>query len=47
MITLADVQAAAERISGAVRRTPTLPAEAISRATGAEVFLKLDNLQVT
>ncbi len=47
MITLADVQAAAGRIAGAVRRTPTLACDAISRATGAEVILKLDNLQVT
>ncbi len=47
MITLADVQAAAGRIAGAVRRTPTLASDAVSRATGAEVTLKLDNLQVT
>lgn len=47
MITLADVRAAAERIAGAVRRTPVLASDAISRATGAEVTLKLDNLQVT
>jgi threonine dehydratase len=47
MITLADVEAAAGRIAGAVRRTPVLAADAVSRATGAEVVLKLDNLQVT
>ncbi|MGC8468795.1 MAG: pyridoxal-phosphate dependent enzyme, partial [Acetobacteraceae bacterium] len=47
MITLADVEAAARRIAGAVRRTPTLAADAVSRAAGAEVTLKLDNLQVT
>lgn len=47
MVTLADVQAASERIAGHVLRTPALPSEALSRATGAEVVLKLDNLQVT
>jgi threonine dehydratase len=47
MITLADVEQAAERIAGRVLRTPTLPCPGISRLTGAEVFLKLDNLQVT
>ncbi len=47
MIDLADVQAAAERIAGRVLRTATVPSDAISRATGAEVMLKLDNLQVT
>jgi threonine dehydratase len=47
MITLADVQAAAERIAGRVLRTPSVASDAVSRATGAQVVLKLDNLQVT
>jgi threonine dehydratase len=47
MITLADVEQAAERIAGRVLRTPMLPCHAISRLTGAEVLLKLDNLQTT
>ena len=46
-IGLADVRAAADRIQGRVARTPILRCDAISRATGAEVVLKLDNLQVT
>jgi threonine dehydratase len=46
-IGLADVRAAAERIAGRVRRTPALPCEALSRATGAEVTLKLETLQAT
>ncbi len=45
MITLADVQAAAARIAGRVLRTPSLHSHAISRATGAQVTLKLENLQ--
>ena len=44
MISLADVQAAAGRIAPHVARTPTLRADAVSRALGAEVTLKLENL---
>jgi threonine dehydratase len=47
MITLSDVQAAAERIAGKVLRTPMLANEAISSLTGAEVWLKFENMQVT
>jgi threonine dehydratase len=46
-VTLADIRAAAARIAGAVIRTPTIRCDALSRATGAAVFLKLDNLQAT
>ena len=45
MITFDDVQAAAARIQGRVLRTPTLFSNAVSRATGADVTLKLENLQ--
>jgi len=45
VITFEDVQAAAGRIAGRVLRTPTVPSHAISQATGAEVVLKLENLQ--
>jgi threonine dehydratase len=47
VLRLTDVEAAAERIAGRVLRTPALPCDAVSRATGADVVLKLDNLQVT
>ncbi len=47
MITLADIEAAAKRVSGRVLRTPTLASQAVSDTTGAEVVLKLENLQVT
>jgi threonine dehydratase len=47
MITLEDVRAAAARIEGRVLRTPALRSDAISRATGADVTLKLENLQAT
>jgi threonine dehydratase len=46
-ITLADVQAARRTLAGAVLRTPMLPAPKLSALTGAEVFVKYENLQVT
>jgi len=45
MLTFGDVEAAAERIRGSVLRTPTVPSAVLSRMTGAEIYLKLDNLQ--
>lgn len=45
MIGFEDVQAAAGRIAGRILRTPALPSDAVSRATGAAVTLKLENLQ--
>jgi threonine dehydratase len=47
MITLQDVRDAAARIEGAVLRSPFLRSDALSRATGAEIFLKYDHLQAT
>ena len=46
-VTLADIRAAAERIRGAVLRTPTHENPAVNRAAGTRVLLKLDNLQPT
>ncbi len=46
-VTLADVEAAATRIHGRVLATPSLFSDTLSRATGAQIFLKLDNLQAT
>lgn len=45
MITLEDITAAAKRIKGRVLHTPTIPCQTLSRATGADIVLKLDNLQ--
>ena len=47
MVTLADVEAARETITGHVLRTPLLPAPHLSVLTGAEVYVKYENLQVT
>lgn len=46
-IMLADIQAAQKVIAGQVLRTPMLPAPKLSALTGAEVFVKYENLQVT
>ncbi|WP_428488098.1 threonine ammonia-lyase [Rhodopila sp.] len=47
MISLADIESAAARIAGKVIRTPMLANPGLSRLTGAEIWLKLDNMQVT
>ncbi|WP_374531876.1 threonine ammonia-lyase [Novosphingobium sp.] len=47
LLTLADVRAAAARIAGAVVRTPTLYSRTLSQITGAEIWLKFENLQFT
>src|SRR3990170_3736520 len=46
-ITLTDIQAAQTIIEGRVLRTPMLPAPRLSELTGAEIFVKYENLQVT
>jgi threonine dehydratase len=45
--TLADVEAARERIAGGVRLTPVYRSEALSRRIGREVYFKAENLQRT
>ncbi len=45
--TFADVQAALDRISAHVVRTPLLRSTALDRIAGAPVWLKAENLQVT
>jgi threonine dehydratase len=46
-VSLADIEAARRTIAGQVLRTPMLPAPKLSALTGAEVFVKYENLQVT
>ncbi len=46
-LSLADVRDAAAMIAGAVMKTPFLPAPRLSALTGAEVWVKYENLQVT
>jgi threonine dehydratase len=46
-VSLADIRAAAGRIRGAVEHTPCLHSRTLSQLTGAEIFLKFENLQFT
>ena len=46
-VTLSDIEAARKVIAGQVLRTPMLPAPKLSALTGAEVYVKYENLQVT
>ena len=46
-VTLADIEAARLKLVGAILRTPMLPAPKLSALTGAEVYVKYENLQVT
>jgi threonine dehydratase len=46
-LSIADIRAARKVIEGAVLRTPMLPAPKLSALTGAQVYVKYENLQVT
>jgi threonine dehydratase len=46
-LTLEDVKAAAQRLEGHVERTPIRHSRTLSEITGAEVWLKFENLQFT
>jgi threonine dehydratase len=46
-LTLSDIEAARRVIAGHILRTPTFPAPRLSLLTGAEVYVKYENLQVT
>ena len=47
MITLKDIEAARQRIDGAIYYSPCQPSIPLSEITGMEIFCKLDNLQRT
>ena len=47
MVSRADVEAAAERIRGAVARTPSHVSETLSEILGSRVVLKFENMQFT
>jgi threonine dehydratase len=47
LLTAHDVRAAAERIAGAVVRTPTMRSSTLSNITGAEIYIKFENHQFT
>jgi threonine dehydratase len=47
VIRLADIELARKALTGQVLRTPMLPAPRLSELTGADVYVKYENLQVT
>ncbi|MCT2560125.1 threonine ammonia-lyase [Tsuneonella sp. YG55] len=46
-LTIDDVRAAAQRIAGAVVRTPTMRSITLSQIAGADIWLKFENQQFT
>jgi threonine dehydratase len=46
-VSFADITEAAQRIAGSVGRTPFIRSLTLSAITGAEIWLKLENLQFT
>ena len=46
-VSLQDIRAAAARIGGAIARTPFDHSRTLSRLTGADIWLKFENLQFT
>ena len=46
-VSIDDIRAAAERLEGKVVRTPTLRSSVLSDLCGANIVLKLENLQLT
>src|SRR4051812_47446180 len=47
MIGPGDVALAADAVADVARETPVLPAKRLARQVGGEIWLKLENLQVT
>ena len=46
-VTLADIEAAAKAIEGQIERTPLRYSRTLSEITGAQVWIKFENLQFT
>ena len=47
MLTLADIEQAARRLDGHLLDTPCVASRTLSQVTGAQIFLKFENLQYT
>jgi threonine dehydratase len=47
LIDIADIEAARERLRGAIYETPCAYSQTLSEITGAKCFVKLENLQMT
>ncbi|MGA7326651.1 MAG: threonine ammonia-lyase [Rhodomicrobium sp.] len=46
-VSFADIEAAAAKLKGALLHTPSVAAPKLSELTGAEVFIKYENMQAT
>lgn len=46
-VTIDDIRAVADRLERKVVRTPTLRSDALSALCGANIVLKIENLQLT
>lgn len=46
-VSFADIEAAAQTIEGHVLKTPLMPAPRLSALTGADIFVKHENMQAT
>lgn len=46
-LSIDDIRAAADRLKGHIERTPMRPSRTLSEITGAEVWIKFENLQFT
>jgi len=46
-LTLEDIKAAAGRLAGHIERTPCRHSRTLSEITGAQVWVKFENLQFT
>ena len=46
-LSLDDIRAAADRLKGHIERTPCRHSRTLSEITGAEVWVKFENLQFT
>ncbi len=46
-LTLADIAAAADRLKGQIERTPCRYSRTLSQISGADVWVKFENLQFT
>jgi threonine dehydratase len=47
IVTLADIEKARQQLAGQILRTPMLPAPKLSALSGADIYVKYENLQVT
>ncbi len=47
MITVQDIESARERIARHIHRTPLVYSRSLSEMSGAEVYIKAENLQKT